>query len=202
MTMGKMSFEKDKNMSDSQILTEVKTELKREKLKVSPQVKTNLTKAFRAKHRSGIVVTMNKGVPLWQVAASLLLIISVIWWLKPFEHQTIVQTEPEIKIQEKIVTVTDTVVVEKIIEKIVEKPVIQYVEVPSTTKTTIQKSVENNPPMALIKESYEKNLKPNVDLETLIDSYYDTAMVENIEGRVRGLSRENSGIPSFDVSVY
>ena len=190
------------NMKESQILTKVKTELKTEQLNVSPQIKANLTQAFRAKHRSPIVVTMNKGVPLWQVAASLLLVISAVWWLRPFERQTIVQAEPEIKIEEKIITVVDTVVVEKTIEKIVEKPIIQYVEIPSTTKTNIQKRVEDNEPMAFENYTDKTIFKPNVDLETLIDSYYDTAMVENMEGRIRGQSRGNSDIPSFDVSVY
>ncbi|MFK7949425.1 MAG: hypothetical protein AB8G11_17670 [Saprospiraceae bacterium] len=189
-------------MKEAQILTKVKTELKKENLKASPQVKANLTQAFRAKHRPPIVVAINKGIPLWQVAASLLLLISAVWWLRPFESQTIVEAEPQIKIEEKIVTVIDTIVVEKQIEKIVEKPVIQYVEIPSTTKTKIQKRVEDEQPMAYDKPFDKTIFKPNVDLETLIDSYYDTAMVENIEGRVRGQSRENSGIPSFDVSVY
>lgn len=189
-------------MKESQLLTEVKTELGKERLKASPQVKANLTKAFRKKHRSGIVVAMNKGVPLWQVAASLLLVISAVWWLRPFERQMIVEAEPEIKIEEKIITVVDTIVVEKPVEKIVEKQVIQYIEVPSSTKTTIQKDMKNDIPMAVKNDLDNTIFKPNFDLETLIDSYYDTAMVENIEGHVRGQSRENSGIPSFDVSVY
>lgn len=181
-------------MKESQILTEVKTELQKEKLKASPKVKANLTTAFHAKHRSGVVVAMNKGIPLWQVAASLLLVISAIWWWRPFERQTIVEAEPTIKIEEKIVTVVDTIVV--------EKPVIQYVEIPSTTKTTIEKRIEDDQPMAYENPLDKTIFKPTVDLETLIDSYYDTAMVENIEGHVRGQSRENSGIPSFEVNVY
>lgn len=184
------------------ILAEVKSSLNAENLKASPRVKANLTKAFRAKHQSTIVVTMNRSIPLWQVAASLLLVISTVWLLRPFERKTIVEAEPKIQIEEKIVTVVDTVLVEKTIEKIVEKSVIQYIEVPSTTKTKIEKRVEDNQPMAYENPLDKTIFKPNIDLETLIDSYYDTAMIENMEGRIRGQSRENSVIPSFDVSVY
>jgi hypothetical protein len=174
-------------------MKKIKTALQTENLKAAPQVKQNLTAAFRAKHQSPMVLTLNHGIPLWQVAASLLLLIGLFSWLRPFEKETIVQAEPTIKIEEKIVTVTDTVFV----EKIVEKPVIQYVELPSTTKTNIKQDV----PMAYDdnKKAVEKVIYPKIiNLESLIDNYYDTALVHNANRQIRGKSMGNSEVPTFE----
>jgi|GEM_PF-4863003 hypothetical protein len=174
------------------IIAKVKESLQAEDLRVSPNVKQNLTAAFRAKHQSPVILAMNRGIPLWKVAASLLLLIGVFSWLRPFEKETIVQTEPTIQIEEKIIRVTDTVFVEKIVEKVV----IEYVEVPSTTKTNIK----NDIPMAVnaMENSIEKVIyHKTVDLESLIDNYYDTAMVENIDRQIRGKSMSDSDIPTF-----
>lgn len=178
-------------------MEKIKKALQTEKLHVSPHVKQNLTAAFRAKHQSPVVLTLNRGIPLWQVAAGLLLLIGVFSWLRPFEKQTIVEAEPTIKIEEKIITVIDTIVV----EKIVEKPVIQYIERSSTTKTNI----DNEIPMA-----YDDNQKSTdkmmyhqtLDLESLIDNFYDTALVDNVERQKRGESMGESDIPTFEAIVY
>lgn len=173
-------------------MEKIKEILQTENLQVSPNVKQNLTAAFRAKHQSKVVLTMNRNIPLWQVAASLLLLIGAFSWLRPYEKETIVQTEPTIKIEEKIVMVTDTI----FIEKIVEKPIIHYVEIPSTTKTNVKEEI----PMAY---NDGKNVAENVkyhktiNLESLIDNYYDTALVHNVERQIRGKSIGHSDIPTF-----
>lgn len=176
-------------------MEKIKKILQDEKLQVSPNVKPNLTAAFRAKHQSPVILTLNKSIPLWQVAASLLLLIGVFAWLRPFEKQTIVKAEPTIKIEEKIVTVTDTI----FIEKIIEKPVIQYVELPSTTKTSIQKDV----PIAYDDNSaYQKMPHQTINLESLLDNFYDTAMVHNVDRQRRGQSMETSDVPTFEMTIY
>lgn len=174
-------------------MKKIKQILQTEKLKAAPHVKQNLTAAFREKHQSPVVLTMNRSVPLWQVAASLLLLIGVFALLQSFERQTIVKAQPIIKIKEKIVTVTDTV----FIEKMIEKPVIQYVELPSTTKTIIKEDrpiAYDDNKNAVEKVIYSKT----INLESLIDNHYDTALVHNVNRQIRGKSMENSDIPTFE----
>lgn len=200
-------FFEHNNEAEKAFIEAMKKEFKAENLQPSPEVRANLQTAFRAKNTPLIVRTLNRGIPIWQVAASLLLVLTAIYWLRPFEKtvvaetETIIETKPIIEtekiIQEKIVYQTDTV--------FIEKPVIQYVEIPSTTKTIIEKPMNNSKPMASLPTVDKKQNRLNINELQLnfevLDNFYDTALVRTIDGQNRGQSMDNMNYEIFDSLV-
>lgn len=191
---------------DKALLEQIKEAFNQEDLQPKPVVKTKLDAAFKAKNASPLVMSLNRNIPLWQVAASLLLLISAIYWFRPFEKTVLVEATPEYKtqeiIKEKIVFKTDTV--------FVEKPVIQYVEIPSTTKTIIDKpmnkSIDKSRPVAVLPTNNANDKKPNFENLQLnfevLDNFYDTALVKSIEGRTHGQSIGEMNYTTFDSLVF
>jgi hypothetical protein len=186
---------------DKAFLEVIKREFKKENLNPNSKVKTNLDAAFKAKNASNLVLTLNRNIPIWQVAASLLLLITAIYWLRPFEKTVIVEAKPLIETQtivkEKIVYQTDTL--------FIEKPVIQYVEKPSTTKTIIDKPIDKSRPIAVVLPNNNDEKKLSLDDLQLnfevLDNFYDTALVKSIEGRTHGQSMGEMNYESFDSLV-
>jgi hypothetical protein len=205
-TMSNQFFEHN-NEAEKAFIEAMKKEFKAENLQPSPEVKANLKAAFRAKNTPSIVGTLNRSIPIWQVAASLLLVLTAIYWFRPFEKtviaeaETIIETKPIIKtekvIQEKIVYQIDTI--------FIEKPVIQYVEIPSTTKTIIDKPMDNSKPMASLPMLDKQQKKLNINELQLnfevLDNFYDTALVRTIEGQNRGQSMSDMNYETFDSLV-
>ncbi len=188
----------DNNGADKEFIEAIKKGFEAENLQPSSEVKANLTAAFRANNSLPIMKTLNKSIPIWQVAAGFLLLLSAVYFIKPFEQTVIASNAPIIEtkeiIKENIVYKTDTIVI--------EKQVIQYVEVPENTKITIDKPTKISPPIAVVPATDKQLDTDNISELQLnfevLDNFYDTALVNTIEGQNRGQSMDDMNYTNFD----
>lgn len=194
-------FFEHNNEAEKAFIEAIKKGFKAENLQPSSEVKANLQTAFRAKNTPIILRVLNNNIPVWQVAASLLLLLTAVYLIRPFEKTVLAEAEKIIEtkkiIQEKTVYQIDTI--------FIKKPVIQYVEVPSTTKTIIDKPMKKPEPVAALPTTNQKQNQLNINELQLnfevLDNFYDTALVRIIEGQNRGQSMNDMNYAIFDSLV-